>query len=122
MSVSDDILASANRLPPFLAYALAMRARHPRNRLETLVNASGLHIRTFCRIAAQTSWEGIRLGHMSAFCQACGVNPFRPGKHVLYLQHTIQREDDRSFAHLKPAQKAKLKRQLAEVLGANPTN
>lgn len=81
-------LAKIERTPPFLVYALCRR-RGRRPNITELAKESGIPVRTFTRIKAKHSWDRERYEIIRAFCEVCGVDPLRMGKHRRYLKRSM---------------------------------
>ena len=75
---TTDLLAIADRCPPFVCYYAAHMGKAKRPMLPELVEASGMSERTFVRIAHKTTWAGITLLRASQFSTACGIDVLDP--------------------------------------------
>ena len=69
------LLQRLDDCPPFLVYYCSGYKTGQRPNIRTIAKSSGLSYRTIMRISGQTSWQGIRLNSIVAFCGACGVDP-----------------------------------------------
>lgn len=80
--------------PPFMAYALAGLVSGPRNKrkwigMHGIVERSGLSVRTVTRLGDSVSWESAKIGKVSRFLGACGIDPRNIKPVRDYLRHTM---------------------------------
>jgi hypothetical protein len=103
-------LTQLEKVPPFLAHALA-RKRNGRERipLDEIVARSGLSERTYLRTARKDSWDGVKFSVIKGFLLGAGVDPWRMKNQLRYLRdHNFQ------FPYLT----AKQKRVMDEICAA----
>jgi hypothetical protein len=92
-----------DQIPPFIVWASAHGGRGKcRPTLNELVELSGLSQRTFTRISRKISWAGVKAGHISQFCAACGIDLQHPGQIRTYFRNW--KRTKRPFPSLSPRQ------------------
>lgn len=94
----QSLLERLDKLPPFVVYALARKHGRTPMDFNTLLKASNLTERTFSRIASRSTWKGVKIEQVDAFCSACRIDPFSAKKHLAFLSRSMAR--NRPLPHL----------------------
>ena len=97
--------------PPFLICGLA-RKPNVSLTMRAMATASGLPLRTFCRISSKLSWDGVKHENIEPFCRGCCFDAKHISKEVSYLRSTAKA--DVKFAHLKGVRRTTFDRRLAK--------
>lgn len=100
-----ELLAFMDRVPPALCRAMSVdcgKGKKPTLRPnEDIVKASGLNLRTICRLNYAKSWKNIRVDVASKFIQGCGFNILNNGDVTRFLKLKAAQD----FSHLAPFQR-----------------
>lgn len=97
-----------DRIPPALCRAMSVncgKGNKPMLRPnEEIVSASGLNLRTICRLNYAKSWKNVRVDVASKFIEGCGFNILHNSDVIKFLRLKAARD----FSHLAPSQKKRL--------------
>lgn len=94
----QTLLDRLEKIPPFVVYALARKRGHKSIDFNTIMAKSSLTGRTLSRIANRTTWRGLKIEQIDAFCTACRVDPFAAKKHLAFLNRSMT--SDKPLPHL----------------------
>lgn len=111
-----SLLDYLQRWPP--ALVLETFRGPKRNRVAIATKRSGIPGRTFRRIAARTSWTGIKVETVDAFLRGCDFDPFHVYRKNCYLKQTVLR--DRPLAHLSRRRLEVLNQRLGTLSSPSP--
>jgi hypothetical protein len=105
------LLEYLDQWPPLLVLETMPGRRN--GRVQRAASRSGLARRTFGRMAARTTWRGVPVERIDAFCLGCGMDIMHRARRAAYLSKTLTYASP--LRHLGPWRLKRLNEKVGKI-------